>query len=365
VSDADRAAPPAGGRRFMELPRYLRPVSGAAELAETLDDICHEMGFRVLCTVTGRSASRGAAGWIGAEVPAAAAGAILRVVDSTSGEVRRLLERSEFLDADAVLAIGGGRAIDVAKAACLEAGKPVISSPTQLAADGIASPISVIQDDDGAVQSIPGRLPVAVVCDLDMVASAPIETLRAGLGDLASNATAILDWRLAEAAGREEVDDFAALLSQAAADLALSGDLSALVEGPPGHDLLRRLLEGLVLSGLAMEIAGSSRPCSGAEHLISHSLDRLAPGTAMHGEQVALGTVIAAHLQGADWRSLRAQLYLAGLADAVAGFGLARETLVRVVQGAPGTRPDRYTVLDQADLSDVAVGAVVEEALGG
>jgi glycerol-1-phosphate dehydrogenase [NAD(P)+] len=349
----------------MELPRYLRPVSGGPELAETLDEICHEMGFRVLCTVTGRSASRGAAGWIGTEVPAASAGAILRVVDSTAAEVRRLLERSEFREADAVLAIGGGRAIDVAKAACLEAGKPVISSPTQLATDGIASPVSVIQDDEGAIQSIPGRLPVAVICDLEMVASAPVETLRAGLGDLASNTTAIRDWRLAAAAGREKVDDFAALLAQAAADLALSGDPGALPGGPPEPDQLRRLLEGLVLSGLAMEIAGSSRPCSGAEHLISHSLDRIAPGTAMHGEQVALGTVITAHLQGADWANLRAQLHGAGLADAVEGFGLARETLVAAVQAAPATRPDRYTVLDQADLSEAAVGAVLEEVLAG
>ena len=71
-----------------------------------------------------------------------------------------------------------------------------------------------------------------------------------------------------------------------------------------------------------MEIAGSSRPCSGSEHLISHALDSLHPGTAQHGEQVAFGALLATHLQGGDWRGLRDFMRAAGLQDAAAGFGL-------------------------------------------
>lgn len=349
-------------RRFMELPRYLRAVEGRAELAAVLGEICAELGFRSLCLVCGRLASRQAADELAAGFAPAAA--VLRVAGNDAAEVRGLAARAELAGADAVLAIGGGRAIDVAKAACLEAGKPVISCPTQLAADGLASPVSVIRDDAGAVQSLPGRLPVAVVCDLEMAATAPPETLRAGFGDLVSNVTALGDWRLAAAAGAERVDDFAALLSGAAAGLALGADPAGLAGGRPPPALLRRLLEGLVLSGLAMEIAGSSRPCSGAEHLISHALDRLAPETAPHGEQVAFGALLAARLQGEDWRALRAPLAEAGLSGALSGFGLPRETLVEAVRTAPATRPGRYTVLDQSDLSEGAIGRLLDEVLG-
>ena len=63
-----------------------------------------------------------------------------------------------------------------------------------------------------------------------------------------------------------------------------------------------------------MEIAGSSRPCSGAEHLISHALDALHPGTAQHGEQVAFGALVATRLQGGDWGALREFMLSAGMA---------------------------------------------------
>lgn len=355
----------ADSRRFMELPRYLRTVEGGPALAAVLAEICREMRFGRLCLVTGRSVSREAAGELLSELDPAAGAAVLRVTGNDAAEVRSLLSRKEFANADAALAIGGGKAIDVAKAACLEAGKPVISCPTQLAADGVASPVSVIRNDLGQIESLPGRMPAAVVCDLELVAAAPADSLRAGFGDLVSNTTALRDWRLAADAGKERLDDFAALLAQAGADLALGADPSLLADGEPESGLLRRLLEGLVLSGLAMEIAGSSRPCSGAEHMISHAFDRLAPGTAMHGEQAAFGTLVAAYLQGSDWRALRDTLATAGLRGAMSGFGLPREKLLEVIRAAPSTRPGRYTVLDEADLSEDAVAELLEVVLSG
>ena len=155
------------------------------------------------------------------------------------------------------------------------------------------------------------------------------------------------------------MDDFAALLSQSAFDLVYAPAPAALDDGPPPPEFLHRLLRGLVLSGLAMEIAGSSRPVLGSEHLISHALDSLHPGTAQHGEQVAFGALLATRLQGGDWRGLRDFMRAAGLGDAAAGFGLPAQDIAGVVRAAPSMRPERHTVLSEPGLTDADVEAAV------
>lgn len=355
------AAKAAGVSRFVELPRFLRAVQGREAFQETLRELCEATGFERLFIATGETVSHEFA--VGAMGGLSSKATVRPIADNSAAEVSRLATDSGLLAADAVLAIGGGKAIDVAKAACHAANKPVISCPTQLTNDGIVSPVAVIRSSDGIVESLPGRLPLAVVCDLDLVASAPPETARAGLGDLTSNMTAVRDWRLAAAAGSEEVDDFAAMLARSAAELALGADLSSLADGKPDRESLEHLLQGLALSGIAMDIAGSSRPCSGAEHLISHALDRIAPGTALHGEQVAFGTIVAARLHEMNWHRLRERLLAAGLDRAVAGFGLPRETLVQAIRTGPSTRPGRHTILDEVDLSPTALNGLLDELL--
>jgi glycerol-1-phosphate dehydrogenase [NAD(P)+] len=345
----------------MELPRYLRAVQGRAELVRLLDEVTGELGCARVAIVSGATHTAP----LGEELARAlalVAAAPVRVESNTEAEVERVAE-SVAVTADAVVAVGGGKTIDVAKSACDAAGMPVVVVPTQLTADGIASPVSVIRRADGALHSGHGRLPIAVVVDLDVIAASPPERTRAGLGDLLANRTALVDWRLAAAAGQAEVDDFAALLAESAADLVHGSELSELGTGRPGTAFLHRLLRGLVLSGLAMEIAGSSRPCSGAEHLISHALDARRPGTAQHGEQVAFGTLVVTHLQGGEWAALRELMQVAGLHAAASGFGLQERELVEIVLAAPSMRPDRYTVLSDPGCTEEAVGAALRAVL--
>src|SRR5204863_167299 len=127
--------------------------------------------------------------------------------------------------------------LDVAKSACERIGRPVVVVPTQLTADGIASPVAVIRGESGRFESGHARLPIAVAVDMDLVARAPADRARAGLGDLLANPRALQ------------------------------------------------------------------------------------------------------------------------------GFGLAQPELAAVVRAGPATRPGRYTVLDEADLSDAALQAVLEEVL--
>jgi glycerol-1-phosphate dehydrogenase [NAD(P)+] len=348
-------------RRQMELPRFLRAVEGGGELARALSDITGELGFANVTVVSGTSITKELAQPIVSGLPNAAGP--LCVLDNSQQQVDKLAGARELRDADAVIAVGGGKTIDVAKSACDQLDLPVIVVPTQLTADGIASPVSVIQAHPGRSDSRRARLPIGLVVDFDVLARSPVESARAGLGDLIANGCAVRDWRLAATRGHETVDDFAALLAEAASDLVMGTDVSSLIEGPLERGFLHRLLQGLVLSGLAMEIAGSSRPCSGAEHLISHALDRLHPGTAAHGEQVAFGAIVCARLQGEDWRGLAALLRSAGLERAARGFGLPADEIVAAIGAAPQTRPGRYTILDESDLGQEALGSVVREVL--
>ena len=256
------------------------------------------------------------------------------------------------------LAVGGGRVIDTVKYASAQTGIPFVSVPTSLSHDGICSPIASLVGADGRRQSLAAVMPEAVVVDLAVIRSSPQRTTRAGAGDLLSNLTALQDWRLAAARGRERFDGYSALIAEASAHsfLYLAGAAEELS--------LEVLARGLVLSGLAMATAGTSRPCSGAEHLISHSLDGLLRERArLHGEQVALGTLIASAAHGEVPAELRAAYEALGLPRRCEDLELETAEVVEAVMAAPATRPERYTILDETDLSRAAVEELVARAL--
>ena len=187
---------------------------------------------------------------------------------------------------DAVVGIGGGRTLDVAKYAASQAGLPMVSVATNLAHDGIASPVASLDDDEGRKGSYGVHIPIAVVVDLDYVRRSPEEQLRSGIGDTLSNLSALADWKLAASDRGEPIDGLAAALARSGAESLLCTE-----DGIGAEAFQRTLAEALVLSGLAMAVAGSSRPCSGACHEISHAIDALYPERASHGEQVAVGAL--------------------------------------------------------------------------
>jgi glycerol-1-phosphate dehydrogenase [NAD(P)+] len=250
---------------------------------------------------------------------------------------------------DALVAIGGGRTIDVAKYAASAYGLPMVAVATNLAHDGIASPVSAL-DHDGRRGSYGVHIPLAVVIDLDYVREAPLQHTRAGIGDVVSNLNAVADWELAADVRGERMDGLSAALARTAAE--------AVVHSPHGIEstaFLGLLAESLVLSGIAMAIAGSSRPCSGACHEISHTIDKLHPGLARHGEQVGMAAAFAAYLRKDDrlLADLVGCLIRHGLPLTPSDLGMSDEAFVDVVVRAPESRPDRYTILEHLAL-DVA-----------
>ena len=113
----------------------------------------------------------------------------------------------------------------------------------------------------------------------------------------------------------------------------------------------RVVVEALISAGVASCIAGSSRPCSGSEHLFAHALDKLAPGVGLHGEKCGIGSIMMAKLQGQDWKEITSTLKCIGAPTDAAGINLDRDILVDALVEAQQMRPERYTVLNEAGMS--------------
>ena len=174
--------------------------------------------------------------------------------------------------------------------------------------------------------------------DLDYVRRSDPALRRGGVGDVVSNLSAIADWRLAERVRGEEVDGVAVTFARTAATSIVHRE-----DGIDDDEFLIALAEALVLSGLAMATAGSSRPCSGGDHEILHAIDHLFPGTAAHGELAGAASLFTAYLRDEDGLAagLSACLARHGLPRTPAHLGLTEQQFAQAVVHAPLTRPDR------------------------
>jgi glycerol-1-phosphate dehydrogenase [NAD(P)+] len=279
---------------------------------------------------------------------------------SADQSVARMLgSRAHRSGADAIVAVGGGRCLDVAKLAAARAGLVVVAVPTQLSHDGICSPVAVVPDESGRSQSLGALSPRAVFLSIPTLLDAPGESVRAGVGDLLANPLALRDWALAAERGLEEIDQRAWDLSAESIELIkphLDADPEQSAKDPA---FLRRLADALILSGMAMILSGTSRPASGAEHEISHAIDAAFGGRALHGAQVAFGCVFSVELYGEDTHAFRRRLATLALPRHPAELDLGEDDLVQLLLAAPDTRPGRFTILEDADLDREGARALV------
>ena len=255
----------------------------------------------------------------------------------TAAKVRKLIKGK----ADFLLAVGGGACIDVAKMASFLEGKPFISVPTAASHDGISSTHASIRGGRNPV-SVRTRTPIAVIADTLIIKRAPHRLLAAGCGDLVANLTAVRDWELAHRLYGEPYSEYAAALSILSAQIVMenAGLISRHTE-----ESVRKVVKALISSGVAMGIAGSSRPASGAEHMFSHALDALAPKPALHGEQCGLGSIMMAYLQGEDWQAIRGALKTIGCPTNAKEIGIPENYIIEALTAAHRIRPERHTVL--------------------
>jgi glycerol-1-phosphate dehydrogenase [NAD(P)+] len=329
--------------RMLASPLFVDIRSGAVEnLAKLLHERYLSSTGNVLVAV---GPTQGREIWrrIEASMPNATVFEVTGASLATAGELQAALGERGY---DAVVAIGGGRTLDVAKYAATRAAVPMVAVATNLAHDGLCSPVASLEHPHGK-GSFGVALPLAVVVDLDYVRSAPVELVRAGIGDAVSNLAAIEDWLLAERERGEPVDGLAMAFARTAGESVLHRTDSVTDES-----FLVALAEALVLSGMAMSVAGTSRPCSGACHEIIHAVDALYPGVSNHGELAGIGALFAFFLHGDQQRLDLAAACLRrhGLPRTPADIGLSEEQFVTAVLAAPDTRPDRYTILEHRAL---------------
>ena len=263
------------------------------------------------------------------------------IADATIEEVDATAAKLDVDHINFVLGVGGGRPIDVAKLASFKKDIPFISVPTAASHDGIVSGRASIWVG-GRKKSYDAHTPFALIADTAIIAQAPKKILAAGCGDLMSNETAVKDWELAHKVKKEEISTYASTLSKMTA-FVIEKYADIIAEG--GEKAAWHVTKALVASGVAMSIAGSSRPCSGAEHMFSHKLDAIAPKPALHGEQCGVGTIMMMKLHGGDWEAMKSTLSKIGAPVTADDLGIETEFIIRALMEAHTIRPDRYTIL--------------------
>ncbi|MFG2196875.1 iron-containing alcohol dehydrogenase [Streptomyces sp. NPDC048639] len=199
------------------------------------------------------------------------------------------------LDAAALVTVGSGTLADIGKVVARRNDLPHAIVQTAASVNGFADDQSVLLVS-GTKRTTTSRWPEALIIDTEVIAAAPRDLNRAGVGDLMSMFTAPADWLLADTLGLGRA--YAPALVDLVRPygprlLEIAGRLDE--QHPEDLADLARLL---TLSGMTMGLTGATAPSSGAEHVISHLLDmRLtAEGRepAWHGEQVGIATLVAA-----------------------------------------------------------------------
>ena len=195
---------------------------------------------------------------------------------------------------DYLIAVGSGTVHDITRYIAHEIGVPFVSCPTAASVDGFCSSVAAMTWC-GFKKTFTAVAPTLVVADTEVISRAPMRLTRAGFGDMIGKYIALTDWRVSHILTGEYLCEEIFNLTKSAtldvmdsAEAIKSGDKSA----------YGKLIYGLLMSGIAMQMLGNSRCASGAEHHISHLIEMSAEGLgvssdALHGEKVGVGTLIA------------------------------------------------------------------------
>lgn len=272
---------------------------------------------------------------------------VVQVGDATIENAKIAEERIREFGSSFVLAVGGGSKIDLTKVVCNDLNLPFISIPTSAAHDGIASNRASLKSETGS-RSIASASPMGVIADTGVIAKAPYRLLASGCADVISNLTAIKDWDFARRLKNVDFSRSAYSLARYAAETLI--DSCGLIK-PNLEDSVWLAIKPIIMSGIAMSVAGSSRPTSGAEHMFSHMLDLMHPGKALHGEQCGIGSIMTMYLHGGDWEMIRDALKQIGAPTTADQLGLTADDVIYAMSHAHEIRRDRFTILGDRGIS--------------
>lgn len=266
--------------------------------------------------------------------------------DASFETVSRIKIEIEELEPDIILGIGGGKSVDVGKMIAYGIRKSFISIPTSASHDGISSPFVSLKGSNKP-HSIKVNTPIGILADTKLISEAPTRLLSSGCGDLIGKLTAVKDWELARDDNNEYFGAYSAYLAKLSADIIMNKSKELLLN----EYGVRTIIEALISAGVAAGIAGSSRPCSGSEHLFSHALEYITDGNCgLHGERVGIGTIIMSKLYGMDFERIISVLENVKAPVKANQINLSEKDIVQSLLIAQDLRPERYTILSKTKL---------------
>lgn len=242
----------------------------------------------------------------------------------------------------AVIGMGGGKVIDAAKYIGYILRIPFISVPTSSSSDGFSSS-SASLIVNGHRKSLPAKMAYGILVDTDVIKSAPVRFLYSGIGDMVSKISSTYDWQHEEDQGFDEVNDFSFMIAKKAVNSFVRTPFETIQD----ELFLKELLDSLAMSGVANEIAGSSAPTSGSEHLISHALDSFLERPQLHGIQVGIATYIMCKVTDHRWKRVDTLFTQTGFWDYCATLDLKVEDYSKAIDLAPSMKPFRHTYLHE------------------
>ncbi|MBN2065934.1 MAG: NAD(P)-dependent glycerol-1-phosphate dehydrogenase [Candidatus Thermoplasmatota archaeon] len=277
----------------------------------------------------------------------------------TVNEVNDVIKFAKKSDIELLLGVGGGSVIDITKLAAFDLNKPFISVPTCASHDGIASPRAALKHRKGSISKT-AVSPLAILADTCVIYKAPYRMLSSGCADVISNISAVMDWELAHRLKNEEFSSHAAVLAKTAAELLID---HADEIRPDTEESAWLAVKAMIVSGVAMSVAGNTRPASGSEHMFSHMLDHLGPGIMLkgrqrkqplHGEQCGVGAIMMTYLHGGNWEEIQNALKKIGAPTTSEELGISKKKIVEALVRAQEIRPERYTILGEQGLTEEA-----------
>ena len=261
--------------------------------------------------------------------------ASMNYINSAQSLVRK--EQPNF-----IVGVGGGRSVDVAKMISFNLNIPFISVPTSASHDGISSPFVSIRGRDKPY-SLKAHAPIGVIADTKLISEAPYRLQASGCGDLIGKITAVKDWELARDDNNEYFGSYAANLANMSAKIIIENSSKLSYRAN-----IRTIVEALISAGVASCIAGSSRPCSGSEHLFSHALEYVAKtNCGLHGERVGIGTIMMSKIHGLDHAVITKTLQNIKAPTTAKEIDVTEDQIIQSLLIAQSLRPERYTILNK------------------
>ena len=203
----------------------------------------------------------------------------------------KIVENNMEEDIDLILAVGAGTIHDISRYIAHNYKVPFISVPTAASGDGFVTTVAAMTLD-GVKKTVPSVAPICVYADTDIFSKAPQRLTAAGISDLMAKYICLADWKIANLVTGEYFCRETVKLEEKALKTVKSS-IQDITEGEENE--CEQLMYALILSGLAMQMIGNSRPASCAEHQVTHLWDMEVingPLDALHGEKVSVAALL-------------------------------------------------------------------------